>query len=192
MNDSKIDIGELAKGQENHEPEPELRHPHSDMEQPQDPPPRDIESQALVPDKRTGQAIVRDSDMAWIEATQGLQRDLIRSLQEYKMTWRQKRSLASQKERMIREVADQYVTYLREEAKLASDAALKARGAILRQELARLRSQLYTELADLTGATVAEIERIAQEHTSEMTSPAIQKAYAKFIFAKILDLLEQS
>ncbi|RMG20943.1 MAG: hypothetical protein D6732_27815 [Methanobacteriota archaeon] len=192
MSDSMLDIGNLAKGQGNSESEPELEHLKNEVDQSDDTPPDDAENRALVLTKRTDHIVVQDPDMAWIQATQSLQRNLIRSLQEYKLTWRQKRSLAAQRERMIQEVADQYVSYLREEAKLASDAALKAREAILRQELAKLRSQLYTELAELTGSTVTEIEKIAQEHISEMTSPIIQEAYAKFIMTKIFDLLEQS
>lgn len=178
MGESNIDLSKLAQGED--------KQKAADDQQPE------VEiTGAIVPADISNQAVVQNPDIVWIEATQGLQRNLIRSLQDYKATRSDKRALAVQRERMITEVTDQYVSYLREEARLSSKAALEARDSILRQELARLKSKLFTELADITGASVGEIERIAQSHSSRMTSPAIQQAYAKFVMSKILDLLEQ-
>ena len=184
MKNSKLDIGKLANDGNIYEPEDALSSQEQQL--------GSTEDQSLVPVSAARQVVVHEPEMAWLEATESLQRNLVYSLQEYKTTWRQKRLLAKQRERMINEVAEQYVSYLREEAKLASDAALKARDAVLRQELAKFRSRLYTELADLTGATVRDIERIAQSYTAELTSLAIQQACAKFIMTKIFELLEQS
>ena len=100
--------------------------------------------------------------------------------------------MAVQRERMISEVTENYVKYLREEARLSSEVALKARDSILKQELAKLRAKLFTELAEITGVAVVDIERIAQSFSGKMMSPAIQQVYAKFVMDKILELLEQS
>jgi hypothetical protein len=177
MSDDKldrIDIGKLAQGQPD-----ELLPPDSDQ------------SYALtpVPNPTT---VIHQQDIAWIEATQGLQRNLIRSLQDYKATRADRRALAVQRERMITQVTENYVVYLREEARLSSEVALKARDSILKTELAKLRAKLFAELADITGVAVVEIERIAQGYSGKINSPAIQQAYAKFVMDKILDLLEQS
>lgn len=147
----------------------------------------------IVPASMPGQsAIIPTPDLAWIEATQGLQTNLVRSLREYKLGFAGKRALQRERERMIKEVTEQYVDYLREEARLASKAALEARDSLLRQELAKLKSTLFVELADITGATVIEIERIAQGHLARINSPDIQRAYAQFVMSKIFNLLEQS
>lgn len=188
MSDSKLDIGKLSEEHGSYD-----KDDNNEMEDQSFESQVNSESQVPVPTRVTpGQVVSHDPDIVWVEATRGLQKNLVNSLKEYKSNWRQRRLLANQRERMINEVADQYVIYLREEAKIASDTALKARSAMLSQELTKLRSQLYIELASLTGATVNEIEKIAQGYTAEMTSPAIQRAYAKFIMEKILDLLEQS
>ncbi|MEP7284281.1 MAG: hypothetical protein ABI947_00775 [Chloroflexota bacterium] len=137
-------------------------------------------------------AIVQNQDLAWVEATQGLQRGLIRSLQDYKTTWTGRRMISTQRERMLAEVTEHYVNYLKEEARMASQAALQARDSLLRQELAKLRAKLFVELADITGSAVVEIERLAQGFTNKLSSPMIQQAYARFVISKILALLEQS
>jgi len=134
----------------------------------------------------------RNPEIAWMVATRGLQSNLIRSLQDYRTTWRDRRAVATERQRLIEEVTAQYVDYLREEAKLASEAALKARDAVLRQELAKLRATLFTQLADITGRAVVEIETIFQEHAAKIKSPVLQEAYARFIMTRIFDLLEQS
>lgn len=135
---------------------------------------------------------LRNPEIAWMVATRGLQANLIHSLQDYRTTWRDKKAIAVERQRLIEEVTVQYVDYLREEAKLASAAALKARDAILRQELTKLRANLFTQLADITGRAVVDIETIFQEHAAKINSPILQEAYARFIMTKILDLLEQS
>lgn len=152
----------------------------------------DMEQTEIVPVAMPGQAIIPNPDLAWIEATQGLQANLVRSLREYKLGFSGKRALGRERQRMVKEVTEQYVDYLREEARLSSKAALEARDSLLRQELAKLKSKLFVELADITGATVTEIERIAQGHLARITSPEIQQAYAQFIMGKIFNLLEQS
>ena len=136
--------------------------------------------------------LVRNPEMAWMEATSGLQGNLIRALQEYKTSRRDRQALAPHRQRMIDEVTTQYVDYLREEARLASEAALKARDAVLRQELTKLRAHLFTQLADITGNAVTEIESIFQAHAAKISSPVLQEAYARFIMSKIFDLLDQS
>jgi hypothetical protein len=150
-------------------------------------------STALTPTSRNpAYAVIQHQDLAWIEATQGLQHNLIQSLQDYKMSWTDRRAIGAQRQRMIAEVTEQYANYLKVEAKLASQAAIQARDSILRQELAKLRAKLFVELADITGTAVVEIERLAQGFSSKLTSPAIQHAYARFVMSKILALLEQS
>jgi hypothetical protein len=134
---------------------------------------------------------ISNADVAWMEATRGLQNNLIRSLQNYKTGWRDRRIVAEHRQRMVDEVMTQYVDYLREEAKLASQAALQARDAVLRQELAKLRAGLFTQLADITGKAVNDIEQIFQGHAATLTSPFLQEAYAKFVINKVLELLEQ-
>jgi uncharacterized membrane-anchored protein YjiN (DUF445 family) len=148
---------------------------------------------ALTPTPRNpAYAVIQHQDLAWIEATQGLQRNLIQSLQEYKSSWADRKAISVQRQRMIAEVTEQYANYLKAEAKMASQAAIQARDSILRQELAKLRAKLFVELADITGTAVVEIERLAQSFSNKLTSPAIQHAYAKFVMSKILALLEQS
>ncbi|MEZ4864842.1 MAG: hypothetical protein R3C14_26250 [Caldilineaceae bacterium] len=135
---------------------------------------------------------VSNADVAWMEATRGLQNNLVRSLQNYKTGWRDRKIVAEHRQRMVDEVMTQYVDYLREEAKLASQAALQARDAVLRQELGKLRAQLFTQLADITGKAVNDIEQIFQGHAATLTSPFLQEAYAKFVMSRVLELLEQS
>jgi hypothetical protein len=149
-------------------------------------------STALTPASTPAYTVIQHHDLAWIEATQGLQRNLIRSLQDYKMNWMDRRAIAAHRERMVTEVTEHYVNYLKEEARLSSQAALQARDSMLRQELARLRATLFVELADITGTAVVEIERLAQGFTNRLSSPAIIQAYARFVMSKILALLEQS
>ena len=62
----------------------------------------------------------------------------------------------------------------------------------LRQELTKLRAHLFTQLADITGNAVTEIESIFQVHAAKISSPVLQEAYARFIMSKIFDLLDQS
>lgn len=173
----RIDIGRLAEGE---------RHENESALEPNDP------SRILSPTANPAYAVIQHQDLAWIEATQGLQRNLIRALQDYKMTWTERRAVIAHRERVIAEVTEHYVNYLREEAKMATQAAIQARDSILRQELARLRAKLFVELADVTGSAVVEIERLAQSFTSQLVSPAIINAYARFVMKKILALLEQS
>lgn len=177
MSDDKIDIGQLAKGNEQNLPQP-IEDDESPFEL------------SSVPNP--SYAVVHQQDVAWLEATQGLQSNLLRSLRDYKSRRKERNLMATQRERMITEVTDHYIKYLREEAKLSSDAALSARDSILRQELAKLRQKLFTELADLVGVTVKDIEQIAKSHMKDIESPAIRQAYAKFVMDKILTLLEQS
>ena len=149
-------------------------------------------AEASAPASISHRTIMRTPEVAWIEATRGLQGNLIHSLRDYKTTWRDKSAIAAHRQRMIDQVTGQYVDYLREEAKLASDAALKARDAILRQELTKLRAQLFTQLAEITGKAVLDIEAIFQDYAARISSPMLQEAYARFIMNKVLDLLEQS
>lgn len=139
----------------------------------------------------TRSVAISTADVAWMEATRGLQNNLIRSLQNYKTGWRDRKIIAEHRQRMVDEVMTQYVDYLREEAKLASQAALQARDAVLRQELAKLRASLFTQLADISGKAVNDIEKIFQSHAATLTSPFLQEAYAKFVMNKVLELLEQ-
>jgi hypothetical protein len=170
----KLDLGKLAQGVSNGESSNEAEH------------------NLTVTTTGGREVAFRNPEIAWMVATRGLQANLIHSLQDYRTTWRDKKAIAVERQRLIEEVTVQYVDYLREEAKLASAAALKARDAILRQELTKLRANLFTQLADITGRAVVDIESIFQDHAAKINSPALQEAYAKFIMTKILDLLEQS
>jgi len=171
----KFDLGKMAQGDD-----PEL-----DQNLP--------DNQSLTPaPANPAYAVIQHQDIAWIEATQGLQRNVIRSLQEYKVSWAGRRALGVQRERVISEVTEHYVNYLKEEARMSSQAALQARDSLLRQELARLRAKLFVELAEVTGTAVVEIERLAQGFSAKLNTPVIQQAYAKFVISKIFALLEQS
>lgn len=184
----KLDLGKLAQGSN--------ANPHTDLagQVDQKPTPTDYSlmtsNTSATPTAK--EASMRNPDLAWLVATRGLQSNLIRSLQDYRTTWRDRKAIATERQRLIEEVTVQYVDYLREEAKLTSAAALKARDAVLRQELAKLRASLFTELADISGRAVTEIESIFQEHAARIHSPLLQEAYARFIMAKVFDLLEQS
>jgi hypothetical protein len=177
MSDSSIDLGSIAR---NAQPQ-QL----SDAQ----PEPTALTTTAVT---ISDQVVTRNPDLVWLEATQGLQNDLLRTLRTYKMGRSDRQAVALHRKRMIADVSEQYVNYLREEAKLASNMALAARDSLLRQELTRLKARLFVELADLTGRAVGEIERIAQSHHTKLTSPAIQQAYATFIMSKIFDLLDQT
>jgi cob(I)alamin adenosyltransferase len=179
MSDEKIDIGQLAAGNEATVPQPIETNDHDD-------------ALTLSPVPSPSYTVVHHQDIAWIEATQGLQSNLLRSLRDYKARRKERNLLATQREHMVTEVTEHYIKYLREEARLSSEAALSARDSILKQELAKLRQKLFTELADLIGVTVREIEQIAQSHLKDIETPAIKQAYAKFVMDKILVLLEQS
>ncbi len=170
----KLDLGKLAQGASNGESG------------------NDADQHVTVTTAGGREVALRNPEIAWMVATRGLQANLIHSLQDYRTTWRDKKAIAVERQRLIEEVTVQYVDYLREEAKLASAAALKARDAILRQELTKLRANLFTQLADITGRAVVDIEGIFQDHAAKINSPILQEAYAKFIMTKILDLLEQS
>jgi hypothetical protein len=177
----KLDLGKLAQGSA-----------PSDSSQAIEPQQLPAEYSLLTSPPNARDAAMRNPEVAWMVATRGLQSNLIRSLQDYRTTWRDKKAIAAERQRLIEEVTVQYVDYLREEAKLASNAALKARDAVLRQELAKLRANLFTELADISGRAVVEIETIFQEHAARIHSPLLQEAYARFIMTKVFDLLEQS
>ena len=184
----KLDLGKLAQGS--------TTNPHTELANQVDqrPTPSDYSLMTTTPSASAmaKEATMRNPDVAWMVATRGLQNNLIRSLQDYRTTWRDKKAIAAERQRLIEEVTVQYVDYLREEAKLASAAALKARDAVLRQELAKLRASLFTELADITGRAVTEIEEVFQTHAARINSPVLQEAYARFIMTKVFDLLEQS
>jgi len=183
MSGSKTDIGKMAQGEDPNQNSSEDTHTEFSNQNGQ---PANI----IISDTAHNRPVVYNSDIAWIEATQGLQKDLLRSLRDYKVTRSEKRALANQRERLISEVTEQYVRYLSEEAKLASEAAIKARDSILKQELAKLRAKLFTEIAEIAGVAVVEIERIAKNYTDQLTSPTLQQIYAKFIMTKIIELLE--
>lgn len=137
--------------------------------------------------------IMQASEQAWIEGTQSLQSNLIRGLQEYQTGlsgWKERGLLAQKRQQMISEVTEQYVRYLREEARISSDAALQARSAILQKQLHELKGQLFVDIADMAGVTVFEIEQVFQANYAKLTDPEIQKMYAQFVFAKIADLLD--
>ncbi len=137
--------------------------------------------------------IMQASEQAWIEGTQSLQQNLIRGLQEYQTGlsgWKERGLLAQKRQQMISEVTEQYVRYLREEARMSSDAALQARSAILQKQLHELKGQLFVDIADMAGVTVFEIEQVFQANYAKLTDPEIQKMYAQFVFAKIADLLD--
>src|SRR5258706_10684921 len=122
-NSQKFDLGRMAQGDE----------------------PDDVDANALAlspAPANPAYTVVQNHDLAWIEATQGLQRGLIRSLQDYKLSWAGRRMVSAQRERMLAEVTEHYVTYLKEEARMASQAALHARDSMLRQELAKMRAKL--------------------------------------------------
>lgn len=174
----KIDIAKQAQGEDASQNPPPISPENMG----------DAEAGPLVP--VGNQSVIQDPDLAWIDATDSLRKNFIRSLQDYKMTWGQKRALDRERERMIREVTQQYVDYLSGEAELATKAALSARDSVLRQELAKLRAKLFVELAGIAGIGVTEIERIAQSYSAQITSPAIRQKYADFIMKKILELLE--
>jgi uncharacterized membrane-anchored protein YjiN (DUF445 family) len=185
MEDPKIDLSKVAQGGDkedaNLKGDEETSHQAARGE-----------DTDIVSFNSSAQVVIQNPDLAWIEATQGLQRNLIRSLQDYKASRTDRKALAIQRERMITEVTEQYVNYLREEAKLASKIALEARDSILRQELIKLKAKLGTEIAEVTGVAVTEIERIGANYTAKINSPTIQRAYAQFVMGRIFDLLEQS
>jgi DNA-directed RNA polymerase subunit F len=146
-----------------------------------------------LPVVRQPQNIIRTSEQAWIEGTQGLQKNLIRGLQEYRsgiLGWKERGLLSQKRQQMISEVTEQYIRFLREEARITSDAALQARRAILQKQLHELKGKLYTDIADIAGVTVSEIELVFQTHYAKLTDPEIQKFYAKFVWEKIADLLD--
>jgi hypothetical protein len=142
---------------------------------------------------QTPQSIIQSSEDAWITGTKSLQRNLIRGLQEYKTGIFQIKEIAllsKKRQEMIVKVTDQYIRFLREEARLASDAALQAREVVLTKQLVELKSAMYGEIADMTGESIRAIEQIFQQHISEMTDEKIKEKYAQFVFEKIIDLLE--
>jgi|CXWL01.1.fsa_nt_gi hypothetical protein len=139
------------------------------------------------------QNIIQVSEQAWIEGTQSLQKNLIRALQEYQggwSRWKEKGLLAQKRQEMIGQVTEQYVRFLREEARITSDAAFEARRAILQKQLFELKANVYKEIADMAGVSLAEIEQIFQSHYAKLTDPMIQQQYAQFIMNRIADLLD--
>ncbi|MEZ4733952.1 MAG: hypothetical protein R3E79_43220 [Caldilineaceae bacterium] len=178
---STLDLGRLAQATDTLDAPDAEEHTHENTPNP-----------LALTSTHTRSIAVSNADVAWMEATRGLQNNLIRSLQNYKTGWRDRKIIAEHRQRMVDEVMTQYVDYLREEAKLASQAALQARDAVLRQELAKLRAGLFTQLADISGKAVNDIEEIFQGHAATLTSPFLQEAYAKFVMNKVLELLEQS
>ena len=51
----------------------------------------------------------RNPEIAWMVATRGLQSNLIRSLQDYRTTWRDRRAVATERQRLIEEVSGRRV-----------------------------------------------------------------------------------
>lgn len=139
-------------------------------------------------------ALAESAESAWLEGTRLLRRNMIRSLQEYQSGlagWSERSLLARRRERMLSEVTEQYVRFLREEARLTSDAVLQAREAGLKRQLLELKARLYREVADMAGAAAGDIERIFQSRQAELASPEVRRAYAEFVMSKIMDLLDQ-
>jgi len=133
--------------------------------------------------------ILDASDNAWLEGTRGLQRNLIRQLQEAKSSWSEGRLIGAKRQQVISEVTDKYVMFLREEARMTSEAALQARKSYLARELLSIQAEIKKELADMTGKSVKEIEAIFREHVSQIQTEELQKAYARYVFNHIFDLM---
>ncbi len=89
---------------------------------------------------RAAPNILESSDNAWLEGTRGLQRNLIRQLQEAKASWSEGRLIGKMRQQVIAQVTEQYVEFLREEARLTSQAALQARKSYLERELLIIKS----------------------------------------------------
>lgn len=133
------------------------------------------------------------SEQAWIEGTRGLQLNLIRALREYKSGWSgwmERGLLAQRRQELLRDVTEQYVRFLREEARLTTDAALQARRAVLARQLIEFKAGIYRELADLTGVSIREIERIFREHSAAIEDEELRRKYARFTMDRLADLLD--
>jgi len=133
--------------------------------------------------------ILDASDNAWLEGTRGLQRNLIRQLQEAKASWSEGRLIGSMRQQVIKEVTEKYVMFLREEARMTSEVALQARKSYLERELLVIKADITKELVDMTGKSLREIETIFQDNVSQIQTEELRNAYAKYIFDKVFDLM---
>lgn len=140
---------------------------------------------------KAGQNLLQSSDEAWLEGTRTIQRNLIRQLQESKSSWWERRLIGQVRQQVIREVAEKYVMYLREEAKMTSEAALQARRVYLERELLELKLGIKQELADMIGKSIAEIDAIFQSRVAQIQTEALRNAYALYVMTQIYDLLGQ-
>jgi hypothetical protein len=163
-------------------------------EEPKTQPPDDVEAEISdLPTPYTPQNIIQTSEEAWITGTKVLQGNLIRGLQNYQtglFQLKEKALLSQKRQEMIKQVTDQYIRFLREEARIASDAALQAHQAVLTKQLIELKASMYGKIADLAGVSTKEIEQIFQEHYSEITDESIRQKYAQFVLEKVFDLLD--
>lgn len=139
------------------------------------------------------QTIIEASEQAWIEGTRGLQQNLMRALHTYQsgwFGWKERGLLAQKRQEMIRDVTEHYVRFLREEARITSDAAFQARRAVLLKQLLELKAAINKELADLAGVSIREIEAIFREHSAEIADEEFRKKYAQFTMDRLMDLLD--
>lgn len=133
--------------------------------------------------------ILDSSDNAWLEGTRGLQRNLIRQLQEARASFWEGRLIGAKRQQVIKEVTEQYVMFLREEARMTSETALQARKTYLERELLNIKSGITKELADMTGKSIRDIEEIFQSHVSQLETEELRNAYARYVLNKIFDLM---
>lgn len=164
--------------------------------QPSDQPSEIVEAEITdLQSQPTAHSITQTSEDAWITGTTVLQKNLIRGLQDYQtglFQLKERALLSKKRQEMINQVTDQYIRFLREEARLASDVALQARGAVLNKQLLELKASMYGEIADLAGVSIREIESIFQEHYAGLTDESIKQKYAQFVFGRVFDLLDTS
>jgi hypothetical protein len=144
----------------------------------------------LTPVRQAQGVALTQGERVWLDATQTMQNTFLANIRSTRTSFAERRATNEQRAMIMRELGQQYLRYVESEAKLSSDAALKARRAVLEHELLRMRSQLYTEMAQITGKTLVQIEKIFLNNLSQMTLPAFRDAYTNLIMQKILEITE--
>jgi transcriptional regulator with XRE-family HTH domain len=138
----------------------------------------------------SAQDVLNVGQDTWMIATKSFQNNLIRSLQEYRTSIIDDIHIGIKRREMITQVTAEYTAYLREQAKLTSQIALKTQKAVLERQLREIQGEMFEQMAEIVGSSVANISKIMNKKKNEIDSPILQEAYAQYVMTKVFELME--
>lgn len=137
----------------------------------------------------TGSVALTPPEQAWLDATQILQRNIISSLRSPELSWSERRTATRIRREAMQRVSTQYIEFLEKEAALSSEAALDARRTMLQRHLKEIKANILTEMADVLGLSIRQLEDVFAEHAAKIQTPAFQQLYAQFVTQKLEQLM---